>query len=222
MEADAIFLYTKKIICRRKEAIMGVQKIQAVKYTNTAEDKVTTLKQLSSYLQNLIVFGEELENEEDRERYEARIHAKLQTGKRLTPKELRYLQKNNTALYAQAIRIEAKRRGVEARLKCAQSKQVVEEIQFEALSTISKKDPARAYMIAAVKETVREFKQTQKYRSLPKKDEVLLIGSYEHGLDDKAEIRGEYAIKYEYEKGAYQVAYIDTLQGEGITFVATS
>ena len=80
-------------------------------------------------------------------------------------------------------------------------------------------------MIAAVKETVREFKQTQKYRSLPKKDEedeVLLIGSYEQGLDHKAEIRGEYAIKYEYVKGAYQVAYIDTLQGEGITFVATS
>ncbi len=207
---------------------MSIWEIQYGNYANNTGEKADTLKEAVRYLQNQIEFGmEDIENEEERARYEAKIIAKLQSGKRLTAKELRYLRKNNPALYAQAIRIEAKRRGVEARLKSAQSKREVEEIQFEAISTISEKDPARVYMIAAVNEAVKEFKQTEEYRRLPQvdeKDEELVHGKLGYGVERKIEdtVEHEYSIKYEFEECSYQMAYADN-ELEGTTrFIAAT
>lgn len=196
--------------------------------TVTSDKKITTLKDAAQYLQHMIEFGEaELADEKVREKYEVRIRAKLETGKALSAKELQYLRKNNPALYAQAIRVEAKRKSVEARLKNAGSKQEVEEIQFVALSTISDKDPAQRYMMAAVKETVREFKQTQEYRRLPergerdKKNRANDWGYCAEEVElDKEE--DKITISYEFSQESYQIAYADKYSDVVTSFSGSS
>ena len=141
-----------------------------------------------------------IDDEKSREKYEARIRAKLKAGKHLTAKELQYLKEYNSMLYTHAIRIENKRRNVEQQLRNATSKEEVEEIRFRAMSCISDKDPVKEYMQAAVQEAVEQFKESDEYTSLPEREE-----------DVKEQRKGRAAsIIYEVDANAYQLAFAGT------------
>lgn len=163
------------------------------------------LRKIIEYAEMITDFGiGEMDEQELREKYDASIRAKLSAGKRLSSKEMQYLRKYNPILYAQVVRIEAKRRTVEEQLKHADSKKQVEEIQFEAVSSISKKDPVREYMMAAVLEAVKEFKKTASYKKLPETEETDKHKS-DKKKNDKEE---ELSITYEFGAGSYQLAYV--------------
>lgn len=126
---------------------------------------------IKEYVRNIMAWGgTEADEDELKAKYEARIRAKLKAGKRLSAEEKRYLKKYNHTLYVHVIRIEHKIEKVENSLKHAKSKKEVQEICFFELSTIGKSDPVKEYMIAAVKETVKEFKETSAYKRLPKEN----------------------------------------------------
>ena len=140
-----------------------------ITYMGSTGEK-TTLKNALEQFRNQIEFGVAGDDTEElKKKTEAKIQAKLEAGKRLSNKEMQYLRRNNPVMYAMAMRIEMKRKSLETRLEHASSKQEVEEIRTETLAGISKKDPAKKYVIAAVEQTVKEFKETDTY----KKEETL-------------------------------------------------
>lgn len=106
-------------------------------------------------------------NPEEQEKIENRIRAKLEAGKRLSSKELNYLNKYNPVLYAMAIRVEMKRESIETRLNNAHSKSEADQILTDAMASVRKEDPAKQYLIAAIKNLEKEFKESTKYKSLP-------------------------------------------------------
>lgn len=191
---------------------MSIYEITPLDYSKKYRDGIGNIIQ---YVENIMDFGAgEVDEQELREKYESSIRAKLSAGKRLSSKEMQYLRKYNPALYAQVVRIEAKRQAVEERLKHAKSKKQVQEIQADALATISKNDSAREYMAAAVQEAVAEFKKTGEYKSLPEveeKEKNVQSGKREHKSDNKKKDKEEegLSITYEFSKGFYQMAYVD-------------
>lgn len=167
------------------------------KVTFSVDDNAK-LREFKESLENVVIFGDsEADEQALREKYEGRIRMKLEAGKRLTPKEMQYLRKYNPVLYAYAVRVEAKRRMVEEKLKHAKSKREVQDIKDEAIYSIGKNDPAREYMIAAVRDAVKEFKETDEYKRLPEKEE-----------EGKRGKRQEASIIYEFADGAYQMAFV--------------
>ena len=158
------------------------------------------------------------DEEQLRKKYDARIRAKLQAGKRLTSKEMKYLKKYNPELYIHAIRIEAKRKAVEQRLKHADSKQEVSDVQMQAVTTIAKNDPVREYMLAAVHDTIKEFKESDEYKLLPETDnDKRMQKKYKN--NSKLEVHTESSnklISYEFGLDAYQMAYVHDVSDKSL------
>ncbi len=96
-----------------------------------------------------------------------KIMAKLKSGKKLTTKEENYLKQHNPELYLQYLRIRRMAEALESRLKNADSKEEVNDIIMESLSAISDKDPYKEYIIAALDEVAKEFKNSDGYEALP-------------------------------------------------------
>lgn len=128
--------------------------------------KITKTKELIEYI---LEGGNEASKMSDEERAEmdARIMAKLQSGKKLSEKELNYLQRTNPVLYAQALRVQRMAEAVEERLKHARSKEEAANIISSALSGISQNDPYREYIYAAISRVVAEFHDSDAYNKLP-------------------------------------------------------
>ena len=173
------------------------------------------IKEAIEQFRNRVEFGIEGEDaQKDREKYEARIRAKLESGKRLSAKEMRYLKQYNYTFYMHAVRIEIKRKSVEAQLKHARSKQEVQDIQCAAIATISKKDPVKKYMVAAVCETVKAFKETDGSKRLPETyAEAKKKGNRGQNnkvRDDEACDRERDFVTYEVGANSYQIAYLES------------
>lgn len=170
-----------------------------------------TVRNLAEYVQNMMDFGIADMDEEARKKIDAKIQAKLEAGKRLTAEEMRYLRRYNPGLYAVAMRVEAKRKSVEERLKHAHSKSEVEQILGEALSSVRKTDPAYKYIVAAVMDTVKEFKKTDSYRKLPQieeKGKKVWVDENDVRADEENTEYKKQTITYEFTAGAYQMAYL--------------
>ncbi len=170
-----------------------------------------TIRDFAEYVQNMLDFGIADMDEEARKKIDAKIQAKLEAGKRLTAEEMRYLRRYNPGLYAVAMRVEAKRKSVEERLKHAHSKSEVEQILGEALSTINKNDPNYKYLTAAVMDTIKEFKKTDSYRKLPQieeKSKKVWVDEKDVGADENSTGQKKQTIMYEFTAGAYQMAYL--------------
>ncbi|GEM_PF-442343 len=101
----------------------------------------------------------------------ARIMAKLKSGKKLSPKELDYLKKHNPALYALAVRVQRMIKALEEKLKNARSKEEANDIIMGAMLSVSKQDPAREYLLAAINDISKEFHDSKQYASLPDTNE---------------------------------------------------
>lgn len=128
--------------------------------------KITSTKELAQYI---IESGNDVEkmSEEDRAKMDARIMAKLESGKKLSQKELDYLRKTNPIMYAHAMRVQRMAEAIEEQLKHAKSKEEADSIISASLSGISKNDPDREYIYAAVNRISTEFHKSGAYEKLP-------------------------------------------------------
>ena len=128
--------------------------------------KITSTKELAQYI---IENGNDVEkmSEEDRAKMDARIMAKLKSGNKLSQKELDYLRKTNPIMYAHAMRVQRMAEAVEEQLKHAKSKEEADSIISASLSGISKNDPDRKYIYAAVNRISTEFHKSGAYEKLP-------------------------------------------------------
>ena len=106
-------------------------------------------------------------SEADRAKMEARINAKLQSGKKLSQEEMEYLRRYNPIMYAHALRVQRMAEAVEEQLKHAKSKEEADRIITSALNGISKNDPDREYIFAAVNRVATEFHKSGAYDELP-------------------------------------------------------
>lgn len=138
-------------------------------YINLAQEesrKITNTKELVAYFLNS---GNSIEkmSDEERERMESRILAKLRSGKKLTQKELDYLRKTNPIMYAHAMRVQKMAEAIEEQLKHAKSKEEADRIILSSLTGISKNDPDKEYIMAAVNRINTEFHNSGAYSKLP-------------------------------------------------------
>ncbi len=145
-----------------------------VKATMPAEDtshksRAQVLHDFQGRVRNYAMYGTVGADEEDGEDMNAVIEAKLKKGKNLTAEEKAYLMRTNPIMYAQYRRIQVEKNSVEVRIKMAKSKEQVTAIQDSAISGISKDDPMREYIVAAINEVVRKFRETDEYKKLPEK-----------------------------------------------------
>ena len=137
--------------------------------TQKEPEKITSTKELAEYIRKSVMEDYELSDEEKAGK-EAGILNKLKFGKKLTPEELRYLQKVNPIMYAQAMRVRALAKAVEEQVKHARSKEEANQIVSNAMSSISKDDPAREYMVAAIDRVSSEMHKSPGYNRLPNND----------------------------------------------------
>lgn len=105
--------------------------------------------------------------DDEKASYLAKIMAKLKSGKKLTAEEMRFLQAENPALYQQAARIQTMRDSLETRLKQSTSKEEAAEIYTNAMSSVSKDDPMKEFIIAAYDDVYKDFQKSEEYQSLP-------------------------------------------------------
>lgn len=182
-----------------------------ITYNNLTADQQESLREAFDKIKFKISYGIEAENEEEaKKKLEARIYAKLEAGKPLSQKEMQYLRQYNPALYMQAVRVEQKRKALENQLENAKSKEEVQKISNSTLATVREDDPAKQYMVAAIQETVKEFKESDQYKRLPETEEQ----AEEKGKSRKS---GATNITYEIGEQFYQIAYVaDDM--EGVTF----
>lgn len=129
-------------------------------------EKIDTLRELAQFV---LEGGNDVEkmSEEDRSRMDAKITAKLQSGKKLSKEELDYLLKTNPIMYAHAMRIQRMAEATEECLKHAKSKEEADQIISSALSGVSKNDPYREYVVAALNRVSTEFHKSGAYEFLP-------------------------------------------------------
>ena len=130
------------------------------------QKRITTSKELAQYI---LESGNDVEkmSEEDRAKMDARIMAKLKSGNKLSQKELDYLRRTNPIMYAHAMRIQRMAEAIEEQLKHAKSKEEADSIISASLSGISKNDPDREYIYAAVNRISTEFHKSGAYEKLP-------------------------------------------------------
>ena len=157
--------------------------------------KITNTKELAEYILDKSS-GIESMTEEDRAKMDAKIMAKLESGKKLSQEELNYLMKTNPIMYAHAMRVQRMAEAVEEQLKHARSKEEADRIISAATTCISKNDPDRQYIFAAVNRIATEFHKSGAYEKLPntmedadkkKNDEAGDVFSDAEEDDDKAQ-----------------------------------
>ncbi len=141
---------------------------EQIQPTTVLHESYQSLKsQLAGYAASFIQSGGKELSEEDRQQMESRILQKLEAGKKLTAEEIDFLRKYNPTLYQRYLRIQRMAEAMKERLNHARSKEEANEIIGQSLSTVSDKDPDKKYIIAAMQEAAKEFKQSSAYGRLP-------------------------------------------------------
>ncbi len=111
--------------------------------------------------------------EEEENQLNASISQKLKSGAKLTPEEIRYLQKKNPMLYMKILMLEKKREILERKLKNCKSKEEVNDILAREVSMINKDDPDKEMKLKSILNTEKEFKKTDYYKRLPDRQKKL-------------------------------------------------
>lgn len=136
--------------------------------------------------------------DEEKKSMGQRIEAKIEAGKKLTSKELSYLQKYNPVLYVKVTAIQKKMDGLKEQLKQCDSKQEAESLYNDQLGMITKEDPDYRMKVAYMQELMKEFRKSGHYQNLPNEAEDKEIGQ---------EVQD---IVYAGKLGSYQEAYNTT------------
>ena len=145
------------------------------------------------------------DSEEMKQKKLASIQAKLHAGKKLTSEEMEYLRAADPEAYMHAVRIQQTRKSVEEALKHAKSKQEAQEIISSAVSSITKNDPDRDALIAAVSDVADKFMKSSEYQKLPATDEDVKKRKNNGFINEEDE-------ESDNEDGAYQLS--DLIVGE--------
>lgn len=130
--------------------------------------------------------------DEEKEKIQLSIDKKLQSGKKLSKKEEQYLRETNPKLYMEYMRIRQRAKALLTQLKHAKSKQEVDRIMATAMASVSKKDPMKAYIVAALQAVEKDFKKSKAYQELPntsaeKKKHTSKCSDYEEKEDSDSE-----------------------------------
>lgn len=128
--------------------------------------KITTTKELAESILDKINGTGDM-TDEDKAKMDARIMAKLKSGKKLSQKELNYLKKTNPIMYAHALRVQRMAEAIEEQIKHAKSKEEADRILSSSMAGISKNDPDREYIVAAINRISHEFRESGAYEKLP-------------------------------------------------------
>lgn len=128
--------------------------------------KIENTRELADYILDKASGTEDM-TEEDRGKLDTKIMAKLESGTKLSQEELNYLKKTNPMMYAHVMRVQRMAEAVEEQLKHARSKEEADRIISAATSCISKNDPDRKYIFAAVNRIATEFHKSGAYDKLP-------------------------------------------------------
>lgn len=172
------------------------------------------------------------DSEEMKQKKLASIQAKLHAGKKLTSEEMEYLRVADPEAYMHAVRIQQTRKSVEEALKHAKSKQEAQEIISSAVSSITKNDPDRDALIAAVSDVAGKFMKSSEYQKLPAIDEDVkkqknngFINEEDEDSDDEDDaydlsdlIVGEPSGVYKTGHGDNDVLVVDIGTSEGLGF----
>jgi hypothetical protein len=132
---------------------------------------VKTVSDIQNYIVEKLLDSSDSMSDKDKEKMNTRIYAKLKSGKKLSAKEEQYLRSTNPQMYLQYKRIRAQAEAMENQLKHAKSKEEANDIITSAISGVSDKDPYKQYVVAALTETAKEFKNSDAYAKLPDKKE---------------------------------------------------
>lgn len=115
--------------------------------------------------------SKEAAKSKETERKVQRILNKLRSGKKLSPGELEYLEKNAPAVYAKALKITRERVQLEERMKNAKSKEAVADVLQDALNTVDALSMGDAdetmIRINQYTDAFQEMKKTGEYQELP-------------------------------------------------------
>ena len=148
-------------------------KLESIQFGVT-NDKGKDLSRLGADIAETIRLKTQ-ESEKDKgendEKMMTKIMAKIKRGKKLSSKETTYLKEHNPELYLQYLRIRRMADALESQLKSASSKEEVNDIIMFSMGSISDKDPYKEFIIAALNEVVKEFKNSDAYSVLPSQSE---------------------------------------------------
>ena len=140
-------------------------------YAKTNEtDKTTNAMgkgQIVNYVLETMKMPESDMQEEEKQKMDEKIQAKLKAGRKLTKEEEDYLKQTNPQLYQQYKRIRAMVNAMEEKLKNATSKEEANDIIYFSISGVSKNDPYKEYAITALQRSASEYKKTLDYNRLP-------------------------------------------------------
>lgn len=140
-------------------------------YAKTNEtDKITNAMgkgRIANYVLETMKMPESDMQEEEKQKMDEKIQAKLKAGRKLTKEEEDYLKQTNPQLYQQYKRIRAMVNAMEEKLKNATSKEEANDIIYFSISGVSKNDPYKEYAIAALQRSASEYKKTSGYNRLP-------------------------------------------------------
>ena len=153
--------------------ISGNTLMKDAKRTNEplfSNQKISSKQQLVSDIIKQTQQSSEHMSEEDKAKLRARIMAKLKSGKKLTAEEEAFLQETDAMLYMQYKRIRAMADHMASQLKSARSKQEANEVINRSINGVSKDDPYKEYVLAALGEVAKEYKQSTSYHRLPEKE----------------------------------------------------
>lgn len=115
-----------------------IEVVMTINLFQEKTEKITSTKELANYILDSVNNSSDEMSEEKRKDMDAKIQVKLESGKKLTPEELRYLQKYNPMLYAHALRVQVLAKAVEEQLKHARSKEEANRIITGAIAGLSK------------------------------------------------------------------------------------
>ena len=105
--------------------------------------------------------------EEEKKEFIDKLERKIKNGDKLTADEMQYLRINNPVEYAKMARVQQQRVSLETQLKNCSSKQEAHELYTNAVARAMGDSFARGETIAAYNNVYEEFKESDKYMSLP-------------------------------------------------------
>lgn len=130
------------------------------------KQKVKSVQELAEFVLDKVNDTEKM-TEEDSAEMTARIIAKLEAGRKLSAEEMNFLRRTNPILYARAVRVQRIADAVKEQLRHARSKEEANQIVSTAVSGLSKNDPDKEYIFAAVNRVWTEFHKSGAYSKLP-------------------------------------------------------
>lgn len=140
------------------------------KYEKQTEEKISfsSKEEIGRYIvDKMQIQVTDKMSDEDKNSMSNSIQQKLRSGRKLSQKEEQFLRETNPELYMHYMRIRARAEIMAEQLKHAKTKQEANDIITASIASVSDKDPAKEYTLAAMNKVGEDFKATRAYQKLP-------------------------------------------------------